>query len=68
MEQVTVSSVTGVVLRTQHKNSTVLYLNEGISNIQRAAVCVGHLALPRGFSPVITGGNICNLVKPAIIN
>jgi hypothetical protein len=33
-EQVTVPSVTGVVLRTQHKNSTVLYLNEGISNIQ----------------------------------
>lgn len=40
MEQVTVPSVTGVVLRTQHKNSTVLCLNEGISNIQRAAVCV----------------------------
>jgi hypothetical protein len=33
MEQVTVASVTGMVLRTQHKNSTVLYLNEGISII-----------------------------------
>jgi hypothetical protein len=67
-EQVTVTSVTGVVLRTQHKISTVLHINEGISNIQRAAMCVGHLALPTVFSSVIIGGNICNLVKPAIMN
>lgn len=39
MEQVTGPSVTGVVLMTQHKNSAALYLNEGISNIQRAAMC-----------------------------
>jgi len=67
-EQVTVPSVTGVVLRTQHKISTVLHINEGISNTQRAAMCVGHLALPTVFSSVIIGGNICNLVKPAIMN
>jgi hypothetical protein len=32
-EQVTVPSVIGVVLRTQHKNSTVLYLNKVTSII-----------------------------------
>ena len=33
-----------------------------------SSVCVEHLALPTLFSSVVIGGNICNLVKPAIIN